>query len=268
MTTVCTGFHPAGYEDYARDCLRSLNKFWGGLDLLVYTEEPVRAGLPMGEERSLWDCDGASEFVERHRDNLAVRGKAPYYRKVDGMKQPIDLWSPKDHRQAAVQGAAWRFDAMRWFKQCMIPEHAAADLPDGDILCWLDADVVAYKPIRPNLIEDLLGDADLCYLGRPHGSEIGFWAVRLGPLTRKFLGRFAGMYRDDKFFDQKEWHSAYLFDRVRGKFEDLGMKARNLTAGGSNGHIWFDARSPLRDCGLDHLKGDRKRLGRSPERQL
>ena len=245
--------------------LESFNEFWPKeVELVAYTEESVP--MPRGKCRSLWTIPGAQSFVDRHKDNPRARGLAP-------LKQ----WSTKDRTRFENKGvAAWKWDAFKWFRQCMIPEHASLGMDNGDVLCWLDGDVISFKPVPDQFVERLLGNSDLVYLGRARhrnvdpdkigldSSEIGFWAVRLNATTRSFLAAFANAYRQDTVFALHEWHSAYVFDVTRRQIAALTrMRMRDLTPGGS-GHVWF--RSELGRY-LDHLKGDRKSLGRSPERR-
>lgn len=247
--TVCTGFGPAGYAQYGAPALESFDQFWPkDVRLVAYTEMDVP--MPRGTTASLWDCNGATAFYDRHKDNPVSCGRAA---------PPGGRWSPKEYSK----NYGWRWDALKWFRQCMIPEHASLALPDNDILVWLDGDVISYDAVPQDFVERLLGDADLIYLGRPnYGSEIGFYAMRLNPRVRQFLGSFAGAYRSDRVFTLREWHSAFVFDWVRREEESHGLRTRNMTPRG-RGHVWFQ--SELGTC-LDHLKGARKGELRSPER--
>lgn len=249
MTTVVTGFSPKGHVLYGRQFLETFDALWPrDVDLMCYTEEPTE--VPREGLRSLWDCVGAREFIDQYAHDRRANGRMPDHR-----------WKPKDINH----GYSYRWDAVKFCRQCFIPEAAAIELPDGEVMVWLDADVVTFKEVPPTLVEDLMGPAELCYLGRAASthSEIGFWAVRLSPITRSFLAALAGVYRDRRVFEEKEWHSAYVFDLVRTAAP--AMRVRNLTPNG-NGHVWFQ--SPL-SLYMDHLKGEqRKRMGRSMERRL
>jgi hypothetical protein len=250
-TLVCTGFSPAGYQQYGRRFLETFWRHWPHeIGVVAYTEDPVMMPGAQWQCRSLWDCEGARAFYDRHRQNPEYCGRAATSR-----------WKVKEHRT----GYAWRFDAVKFFRQCLIPEHAAGDLADGDILVWLDADVVSFADVPAGLIDELLAGHDLAYLGRRgYHSEIGFWAVRLGGKTRQFLTDFAELYRSDAVFALSEHHSAWAFDHCRRLAERSGLKSRDLTPGGA-GHVWFQ--SPL---GLysDHLKGPQRKLaGTSTERR-
>lgn len=254
VTTICSGFSPHGYEQYGRRFMQTMDRFLPalGLNLAIYVEQRVACPIPF-MIRSLWDCAGAEDFVRRNGSDPTRNGAIA-----------IDVVT-RQPRSGEPEG--WRWDALKFFKQCMIPENASRYLADGDILCWLDADVVAFAPIPAGIWADMLGDADLCYMGRGEShSEIGFWAVRLHPATRRFLFDLAELYRSDAIFELPEYHSAFAFDHCR-RWHETGMKVRNLTPTGRGGeNVWW--RTPLRDC-LDHLKGPhRKRLGKSPERDL
>lgn len=246
MIRVCSGFSPAGYREYGRRFLDTFDKHWpAAVDLRVYVEEAVP--MPRDACRMLWDIPGARAFYDRHANNAAAQGKVP---------QPG--WKERERQK----GYSFRHDAYKFFKQIFIPEAAATDLADGDILVWLDADVVTFKDVPATMVPDLLGDADVCYLGRDRShSEIGFWAVRINAKTHWFLTTIAEIYRSDMVFALAETHSAFVWDYAR---RSACLRERNLTPGG-HGHVWMQ--SPLRQW-TDHLKGGRKGMGRSPERRV
>ena len=245
--TIVTGWHPEGYVEYARIFVQTFARYWpASANLVAYTEEP--APMPRGECRSLWDIPGAKEFYARHKDNPVSCGTGPHKN-----------WLPKDHRR----GQSWRWDAVRFFKQLIIPLDASLGLADDDILVWLDADVVTFADVPDGFVEKLLGKADLVYLGRNKGSEIGFWGVRLNKRTRPFLTNLSSLYLDDRFTSLEQFHSAWIFDYAR---RGSGMKMTDLTPGGRD-HVFVDIRCPLHVY-LDHAKGSRKKLGHSPEHPL
>ena len=81
-----------------------------------------------------------------------------------------------------------------------------------------------------------------------------------------FLGRFQQFYdqAESGIFTLDEWHDSFVFDAVR---QSMGLKEFNWSAGviSGEGH-------PLINCEwgayLDHLKGDRKDLGKSKDKDL
>lgn len=236
MIRVCSGWSPKGREMYGEAFLRGFAQHVDpDIQLQVYVEQAHP--MPRMACRLLWDIPGAREFEARHRDNRAARGLES---------------KPAWKRSAIEAGYNFRFDAYKFFRQILIPQAAAEDMADGDILIWLDGDVRITKPVSTKTLTRLLGDADVCYLGRDRShSEIGFWAIRINDRTREFLRRIAEMFTSDAVFDLPEWHSAYVWDHVR---RQMGMKECNLTPGG-HGHVWL--RSPLAQWS-NHLKGKLK----------
>jgi hypothetical protein len=240
MTTLVTGWSKAGWAEYAETFVEVTDAYWP-LDVKVVTY--VNDAVPLPERftvRSPLECEGLSEFLARHGENPVMRGK-----------QANQHWKVKDH----AAGYGWRWDVCRWVYQVMQPEHAAGFLPDGEILAWIDADVETLQLVPDGWLDGLLGDADLVYLGREgKHSDIGLWAVRLCPWTRRFLTRFADYYRDDLFRDLPEWHSAYVFDRCV-QFSAVADRTRNLLPD-CKGQMWHD--SPFAPY-TEHNKGKRKR---------
>lgn len=244
MLTVCTGWSPSGWTEYAWRFLESFNRHWSNARFVTYTEVPYH--VPCGENRLIWEIPGCREFIERHQNNPRARGRAV---KSDWKRSAIEL------------GYNWKFDAWKWCRQGFIP-LAAAERAGRGLLCWLDADVVTLKDMSGEFIESLLPEGkDLAYLGRGQNyhSEIGFQLYRL-PEALPMLRRFRDYYATDEVFKLKEWHSAYVFDRAR---EETGIKAHNLTPDGT-GHVWWQ--SPLCEY-MDHLKGNRKVRGKSDQRK-
>lgn len=250
-TTVVTGFGPAGYDLYGKNFLKTFDLYWPkNVNVYYYVESPVDS--PRGTCLSLWLCDGAHEFFERNKDIAEYCGRA----EVKG-------WREKDRKN----GYSFRWDAVKWFRQIVIPNHAAGLMNDGDILAWFDADVVTFKDVPDQFIDKLVGHLwDLVYIGRDKGEpELGFWAVRLNPVTRAFLKAMADCYTSDEVFKLEQYHSGFVFDNKMKVYENLlGMKIKSL-APPMNGHIWHC--TPLGDYS-DHLKGPkRKVIGYSAERK-
>jgi hypothetical protein len=248
--TVVTGMWGDAFERYGRAFLDGFFTRWPReVGLVVYSDDPaVRAyAEPAFVVRSMSELAGYGGFMKRHASNPERCGR-----------QPRQGWKDGDR----LKGYSFRFDACRFAGQGFALDAAAGQALDGDVLCWLDADVRTTSPVPLGWIEGLLGQDDVAYLGRePKHSEIGFWAVRLSEESRAFLMAFADLYRTDKLFDLREWHSAFAWDDSRRWAERCGLIAsRNLTPGG-HGHVWLQ--SPLAEH-LDHLKGElRKAKGRS-----
>lgn len=247
--TVVSGFNPQGYLETGKTFLRTFDRYWPKeVDLVVYVEEEIPTP-ERGKQRNVLGIPGCREFIEAYQGDPRFTGKA----EVPG-------WRKKDLQA----GYSYRYDAVKFCRQLFIPDSCASVLPDADILVWLDADVVSYADVPNGLVDALIGDATLCYLGRRDGhSDLGFWAVRLNPSSRAFLKSLADCYRTGAIFKLQEWHSAYVFDHFVNQYKDC-FKCKSLTSH-TKGHVWFDC-----EIGryTDHLKGKmRKQLGYSPERR-
>lgn len=234
---VCSGFSPQGRQQYGERFLRSFDRHWPAtIRLGVWVEEPMK--MPRGACRDLWAIPGAREFHVEHAGNAAAQGRVP---------QP--MWKETEVRR----GYSFRHDAYKFWKQILIPAAAARELDDGDTLVWLDADVETFREVPERLVPDLLGRAEVAFLGRDRShSEIGFWAVQINPATRLFLERIAQVYTSGAVFELPEWHSAFVWDHIR---KQSGLTEHNLMPRFARGHVWPG--SPLGRV-TRHDKGRRK----------
>lgn len=236
MIRVCSGFSPAGRKLYGDRFLATFDRYWPAeIELRVYVEEQM--AMPRDAMRILWSIRGATRCRKNYADPL-YQGRVP----TENWKQ-----------SAIAAGYNFRLDASKFWKQMLIPQAASLDMADGDILIWLDGDVESIKPVPSGLIESLVDKHDVAFFGRgAKHSEIGFWAVRLAPLTRDFLAEIADWYIDATVLALKEWHSAFVWDHCR---RSLDLDGRNLCPPGAHGHVW--PLTPLARY-TRHDKGKRK----------
>lgn len=239
---IVTGYNQEGYDRYGSVCFPSMQAYWDH-DIVAYVEgtQPKVIRDRVEIRNPPWEL---TEFQRRHAHDPMMRGEIPH---------PGKSWKAKDRKR----GYSFRFDAAKFSKMAVYTGHAADVLQEG-ILIWMDGDVLTHKPIPDRFAERLLGDYDCAYLGRePYHSETGFVIFRLPealPITRQW----AQFYIDDSFIDEDEWHSAYLFDCARQR---SSVNCKNLSPGGKK-HVWHQTELGVF---MDHLKGSRKDLGRSPE---
>lgn len=244
-TTIVTGFSHKGFDEYGRRFIRTFKEYNSGQHLLVYSDGvPFIAGkgieqFPQGGIKDL------QAFIRRWRGSQPCAGKAP-----------VPGWNDKEKKN----GYSYRFDALKFCKMVYTMWAAAHRITSPGYMIWLDGDTVVRKDIPKDLAERALpAGYDYAYLGRePKHTETGFLVFRL-PEALPILDAWADFYTSDSFTGQKEWHSAFLFDRAREKFPEI--KGYNLTPGG-RGHV-------IHKCWVgsifDHCKGNRKTKGRSPE---
>ena len=165
-------------------------------------------------------------------------------------------------------GKGFKWDAVR-FAHKVYAIFDCARTTDADILLWMDADTVCHSPIDMETILKLCpADKDLCFLGRKGKyTECGLYAMNLrSSLTQLFLQRFQQFYDDAEngIFTLKEWHDSFVFDAVRETMQlrELDWSSHLITG---EGHPLINSEW---GAYLDHLKGDRKVVGKSKVKDL
>jgi len=140
--------------------------------------------------------------------------------------------------------------------------------PNNTRLLWIDSDTVFKQRLTEEWITKNLYDqtAYLAYLGRPnYHSETGLLLFNTQhPYTKTYINQVVNLYNTDNIYTLPEWHDSYIWDYVR----ELNTKehAHNISKDipkVPGGHI-------LNYCfgdTLDHLKGKRKQVGYSKEKQ-
>lgn len=193
-------------------------------------------------------CPDLVAFKNKWKDDPRARGFTD-----DSTKQHNDKKEKK----------GFKWDAIRFSHKVYAIFHCAKNC-DADVLFWMDADTVCHSPINTHFIEKMAPiNIDLGYLGRANKySECGLYSMNLTSTTvQDFLRDFQKSYdeAENGIFLMKEWHDSYVFDRVREKHP---LREYNWSQGliSGEGHPLINS-----DWGgfLDHLKGKRKRFGRS-----
>jgi hypothetical protein len=264
--SVCTTFNAAGYEKYGRRMIQTFLQNWPAeVDLIVYAENcTVTESAP---NLTVYDLVTASPelvaFKTRWRDVPKANG--------DVSADPA-----RARRKDAGKGFKW--DAVRFAHKVYSIFHCAKNTP-GDWLLWMDADTVCHSPITITDIGRLCPETqDLCFLGRRHKyTECGLYAMRMNSVaTQVFLQKFQAAYDDAEtgIFVLDEWHDSFVFDAVRLKFPQMRQldwavhlhdlrPAPGMSSG--EGHPLINSQW---GAWLDHLKGGRKKLGRSKREDL
>lgn len=185
---------------------------------------------------------------------------------LDGAAPWLRLWkAAKTPAQCGMTslGYKFRFDAARFAHKIAAIEAGARAFQDG-ILIWLDADIVSHSPITMDWLEALFPDGDLAWLDRDRTyPECGFLMFRL-PGAWPIIDRLSDLYRSGSLFDLAEWHDSYAIQHVV-KQAGREVSVRSLSgAGRSQHHVLVNS---LVGDRLDHLKGDRKGIGRTPQHE-
>jgi hypothetical protein len=249
--SVVTTFHQAGYEKYGRKMIETFLKNWPReVTLYVYAEEcTVTESAPNLIVKDLIESSPElKSFKTIWRGVPKANG--------DVTNDPI-----RSRRKDAGKGFKW--DAVRFAHKVYSIFHCAKEC-NSDVLLWMDADTICHSPITVAALEKLCpSDKDICFLGRRGKyTECGLYALNLHkPATQMFLRRFQQYYDNAEtgIFTLDEWHDSFVFDAVRKtmRLNELDWSSHLITG---EGHPLINS-----EWGgwLDHLKGDRKTLGRS-----
>jgi hypothetical protein len=259
--SVVTTFHEEGLHQYGQRMIDTFCENWPkDIKLYVYAEKCIPK-ISDHEHVVLKDLDSVHElsnFKSRWRDVPKANG--------DVSADPV-----RSKRKDAGKGFKWH--AIR-FAHKVYSIFDCARESNSDILLWMDADMVCHSPISlETVIKFCQSEKDLCYLGREGKySECGLYSLNLkSPATVDFLKEFQRMYDDAEngIFLLDEWHDSFVFDAVRKKFPNLKqldwsshLKDLRPHLGNSKGEGHPLINSEWGEY-LDHLKGDRKFLGKS-----
>lgn len=264
--SVVTTFHKKGLIQYAQRMIDSFSKNWPNEVTLYVYPENCNPRIPDHKNIVVKDISTVTEltqFKEKWKNVPKANG--------DVSDDPI-----RSQRKDSGKGFKW--DAIR-FAHKVYTIFDCARNTDSEILLWMDADMVCHSPILLNDIYNLIpNDMDLCYLGRDGKySECGLYSLNLrSEMTKNFLREFQRMYDKAEvgIFQLEEWHDSYVFDAVRKRFpflkqlnwsESLKDLRPNEYNSRGEGHPLINSEW---GAYLDHLKGNRKVLGRSKKEDL
>ncbi|TBA16096.1 hypothetical protein [Rhizobium ruizarguesonis] len=223
-------FNRAGLELYGRRMVRSFNVHWPQEVILRLYAEGWNA-LDFFET-GIVDLSSASPWLD------AFKARNRYRRFRD-----------------------FHWDAVRFSHKVAAVCHAARTI-DADVLIWLDGDILTHAPVTIADLDALapVGDEWISWLDRASMyPECGFYMInRRHENHLRLIAAFEDMYVDDALYGLAEYHDSYVLQQV---VEREGAVAKSLSGAGRatthpliNGPLgrWFD-----------HLKGSRKREGRS-----
>lgn len=250
---VVTTFHKAGLDQYAQKMIDTFIENWPkAVTLYVYAEKCVPK-ISDHNQVVLKDLDSVQELV-----NFKNQWKSVPKANGDVSNDPV-----RNKRKDAGKGFKW--NAVR-FAHKVYAIFDCARTTDADILFWMDADNVCHSPITLEKLESFCPlTQDLGFLGREGKyTECGLYSMNLrSRAVQDFLREFQRMYDDAEhgIFTLEEWHDSFVFDAVRKKFRGQ-IRENNWSRGiiKGEGHPLINSEW---GAYLDHLKGDRKSLGRS-----
>jgi hypothetical protein len=263
---VVTTFHEEGLKKYAQRMIDTFCTNWPEeIKLHIYPEK-CNPAIRNHNHVTLTDLDSVKELTE-----FKDRWKGVPKANGDVSKDPV-----RSRRKDSGKGFKWH--AVR-FAHKVYAIFDCAKNTDADILIWMDADTICHSPITmQDLYKMIPADSELCYLGRKGKySECGLYSMNLrSPNVQAFLKEFQRFYdqAEHGIFQLDEWHDSFVFDAVRIKFPQMRQldwaahlhdlrPAPGMSSG--EGHPLINSQW---GAWLDHLKGDRKSIGRSKREDL
>jgi hypothetical protein len=263
---VVTTFHEKGLKEYGQRMIDSFCDHWPAEVKLHIYPEMCNPAIKDHNHVTLKRLEEISElmtFKNRWKDVPKANG--------DVSADPV-----RSKRKDAGKGFKWH--AVR-FAHKVYAIFDCAKETDADFLVWMDADTICHSPITmQDLYKMIPADSELCYLGRKGKySECGLYAMNLrSPNVQAFLKEFQRFYdqAEQGIFRLAEWHDSFVFDAVRVKFPQMRQidwaahlhdlrPAPGMSSG--EGHPLINSQW---GAWLDHLKGGRKKLGRSKTEDL
>jgi len=157
----------------------------------------------------------------------------------------------------------YKFDAAKFaHKVAVVIEEG---LKAGhDYLIWVDADTVTHSPVPQEFVDSLLptGNQYISWLDRSKNYfEGGFYVINMRhPRHGEVMGEWYKLYVNGGVFNLEQWHDCWTLQHV---IRTMGLESKSLSgpAARETGHPFING--PL-GAYMDHMKGQRKRLGKSP----
>jgi hypothetical protein len=259
--TVVTTFHQPGLELYGQRFLDSFaKKVDKKIKLIVYAENCVPTN-PDPNQITILDSKETLEklnaFKERWKNDPKANGKCPWPER-----------RPRDYHKE------FKWDAVRFANKVYAVFDACERSTDWCV--WMDADTYVHSAWSYKEFLDLLPKTSwITYVGRGKGSatwpECGFYGMNLkDTVCKDFLAEFERMYEDadNGIFTLPEWHDSYVFGHILNNMKRTAPNVLDYTAEtilqtaktGGGGHPLINTKLGR---WIDHLKGERKTLGKS-----
>jgi hypothetical protein len=247
--TITTTWGEAHWNVYAKRCVESIAEFWPHDVKKIYYPDNNSQRID-ADNTFYYDLktnqSELQEFIDRNNNNDLIKER---------MNKPMR--------------SAFEYDAVRFSYKvfCMLD---AAEKCQTDVLIFIDADTVTYKPIPMEWLEHIAPyNKFTTFLGRPKKgfSETGFITFNLKmPESKKFFARWKEYYTKDLWQNLQGFTDSYTYDAARIDTTNRSLD-NDLNDGrylGLRGSKHPFVNSELGDY-MDHLKGERKDIQSSVE---
>ena len=257
---VVTTFHPSGYTQYAQRMIQTFLATWPS-DIVLHAYAEGCAVTESASNLRVHDLESTVPelvaFKQRYGSDPRYRGEVAF----------------APGKGSKIPGLGFKWDAIRFshkvFAVCHAARHSGADL-----LFWMDADMVCHSAMSHQFLERMVPDtAGVAFLGRRKKyTETGLYALNLTQApTLELVDLMQGSYEraEQDLFLMPEWHDCQVFDEKRAIIQRRYPDWQQINW---SEHLVMGEGHPLvntawRDY-LDHLKGDRKSMGRSKRKDM
>lgn len=239
-----TTFSKNGYEEYGYRNIDTFIDFWPkDINYFIYTEDFNIKNTDRIKRIDInKNIPDLMSFKDKHKDNPKAHGKIG--NRYDFM-----------------------YDFVKFSHKSYVMFHAIENLTT-DWIIWLDGDTVTHTKVDEALLNSVCDpEFMISYLGRDNlFSETGFLAFnRRHPKILEYVKIAKNIYDNELVYSLKEFSNGHtdchVFDYSINILKNEGVKFNNIS-----GHL-KNSKHPFINCILgqymDHLKGNRKALGRS-----
>lgn len=258
--SIVTTFHQEGFDKYGKTMMETLDKHIpNNISLTAYYEDMEAPNI--GRWKVI-DFNEACGKKYKAFKELA----APYENDV-----LIEGNDPRPGRGKITPGSRYLFEASRFSHKYYAVEHFWQN-KDTRYVIWCDADVKADKDIPYSFFTDKLIKENVYWsrVGRDKAiniryPECGFmvWDTESKHHVR-YQQLMSWMYDQGACFTMEEWHDSFLWWAAERYIEKETGEKITLDLGDGSGKHPF-VRGVLGEY-FDHMKGNRKDIGYSPER--
>lgn len=217
---------------------------------------------------------GFTLYGRRMMDSWVKHCRVPLVVYTEGFRAPAGVVSRRmesiDWHRAFLAAPApkpptntYRHDARRFSFKTAAVLDAARVFGTARYLVWVDADTVVHSTFPADVIEKMAptGDEFISWLYREKNyPECGFYILDLQhPNFKRVMEHWQSLYTDGGLYKLAEWHDSWVLQWVISQYPSL--KPKSISGAGSRtGHPFING--PLGQF-MDHMKGDRKKAGRS-----
>lgn len=253
--SVVTTFNQKGYDSYANKMIASFDANWPKDIQLHVLCENVKIDQPISERIKEYDLLTLSpELCE-------LKNKWKDLPKANGYKNNIKIGEPN-----------FRYNPLR-FSHKLFSVFEANKIVDSDILIWIDADVITFREMPYEFLEEVTPNINqiASYIGRePYFvTECGWVAYnRRHSEIENFFDTLKSFYINESIFNLYDWTDNGVFDKSRQIYEHKGFDFFNISKNVLPKGDHYFINSPLGKY-LDHLKGEkRKSKGSSNKKDI